>query len=120
MFLAYAICNPKNIDKVNDGAVEEITRLAKDGVASPELEEAKKGFLEQMKVQRSSDGRIAGMLREALYLNRTMQWEADLEKKIAALSVADVNQALSAHLTPDRLVIIRAGDFSKNANGAKQ
>ncbi len=119
-FLAYAICNPNAIDKVNQGAVEEITRLAKEGVASPELEEAKKGLLEQMKVQRSSDSRIAGMLREALYLNRTMKWEADLEKKIAALSVADVNQALSAHLSPDRLVIIRAGDFSKKANDAKQ
>jgi zinc protease len=119
-FLAYAICNPNAIDKVNQGAVEEIARLAKEGVASPELEEAKKGLLEKMKVQRSSDGRIAAMLREALYLNRTMQWEADLEKKIAALSVGDVNQALSAHLTPNRLVIIRAGDFSKNAGADKQ
>ena len=113
MFLTYAICNPVNIDKVNTGAIEEITRLAKEGVAGPELERAKQGLLEQMKVQRASDTGVGAMLREALFLNRTMQWDGDLEKKIAALSVAEVNQALSAHLTPDRLVIIRAGDFSK-------
>jgi zinc protease len=54
------------------------------------------------------------MLREGLYLGRTMKYYADIEKKIAELSVADVNQAVSAHLTPDRLVVIRAGDFKKN------
>ena len=80
----------------------------------PELESAKQGFLEEMKVKRANDSGIASLLREGLYLGRTMKYFADLEKKIAELSVAEVNQALSAHLIPDRLVVFRAGDFMKN------
>jgi zinc protease len=114
LFLTYAICNPENIDKVDKGAFEEISRLTKEGVTSTELESARKGFLEEMKVKRANDSGVASMLREGLYLGRTMKYYADIEKKIAELSVADVNQAVSAHLTPDRLVVIRAGDFKKN------
>jgi len=119
LFLTFAICNPENIDKVDRGAVQEITKLVKEGVSATELESAKKGLLEEMKVERGSDSGIGSMLREGLYLNRTMKYYADVEKKIAALDVNEVNQALSAHLHPNRLVIIRAGDFKK-AGGEKK
>jgi zinc protease len=112
-FLAFSICNPENIDKVDKGTVEEITRLQKEGVSGSELASAKKGYLEEMKVSRGSDSGLAGMLRSALYLDRTMKFYADVEKKIAELDVTDVNRALSAHITPNRLVIVRAGDFKK-------
>jgi len=46
-------------------------------------------------------------------LGRTYEFQADLEKKIAALSAPDVNQALARFLSSNRLVIIRAGDFNK-------
>jgi zinc protease len=113
-FLTFAICNPANIDKVDKGAVEEIAKIVKNGVSAGELKNAQKGLLEELKVQRSKDSSIVSALREGLYLGRTMKFQADLEKKIAALDVAEVNQALAAHLPPDRLVIIRAGDFKKN------
>ncbi len=111
--MSFAICNPENIDKVDKGAVEEIAKIAKDGVTDEELDEAKKGYLQDLKVQRGQRRQHRSMLRSALYLGRTLQFEVDLEKKIAALTLEDVNQALSAHITPDRLVIIRAGDFKK-------
>ncbi len=66
-----------------------------------------------MKVARASDSGIASMLRDGLFLGRTMQYYIDMEKKIPALTVNDVNQALAAHITPARLVIVRAGDFAK-------
>jgi zinc protease len=119
VFYTYAICNPENIDKVDNGALEEITRITKEGISKEELETAKKGLLEEMKVHRGSDTGIGAMLREGLYLNRTMKFYADLEKKISELDVPEVNQVLSAHLTPNRLVTVRAGDFSKKAGSAK-
>lgn len=119
MFMTFAICNPENIDKVDKGAVEEITRLTKEGVSASELESAKKGFLEEMKVSRASDNGLAAMLREGLYLKRTMKFQADVEKKVAELDVSEVNRAVSAHLTPNRLVIIRAGDFKKKSPDKK-
>ncbi len=112
-FLTFAICNPVNIDKVDKGATEEIAKIVKEGISAAELDSAKKGYLQDMKVQHSKDSSIEAMLRGGLYLNRTMKYYADLEKKISELSVEDVNRALATHLTPDRLVIIRAGDFNK-------
>ena len=119
MFLTYAICNPENIDKVDKGATEEIARITKDGITKEELDNAKKGLLEEMKVARASDTGIGSMLREGLYLNRTMKFYADLEKKISELGVPEVNQVLSVHLTPNRLVTVRAGDFKKKSGAEK-
>jgi zinc protease len=119
LFLTFAICNPENIDKVDQGAVQEITKLVKEGVSATELESAKKGLLEEMKVERGSDTGIGSMLREGLYLNRTMKYYADVEKKIAELDVNEVNQALATHINPNRLVIIRAGDFKKTGGEKK-
>jgi zinc protease len=112
-FLAYAICNPEYIADVDKCTIEEITRIVKKGVSDKELADAKKGYLEAMKVARGSDGRVATMLLEGLHLGRTFGYAAELQKKIAALEAKDVNQALAAHLDPARLVIVRAGDFTK-------
>jgi zinc protease len=114
-FMAYAICNPIYTEDVDRSVLEEITRLLKSGVTEAELTAAKKGYLEAMKVSRGSDGRVAGILQEGLHLGRTFAYTAELQKKIAALEVKDVNQALAAHLDPARLVIVRAGDFTKKA-----
>jgi zinc protease len=119
-FLAFAICNPKVIEKVDQGALEEIRKLLKEGVTADELAAAKKGYLEELKVERGSDSSVAGTLQHYLYLGRTYAFEADLEKKIAALSVEDVNQALAAHVDPGRLVIVRAGDFAKGGTAPKK
>ena len=112
-FSAYAICNPNNVDKVQTGSLEEIGRFLKDGVSLEELEAAKQGFLEESKVERGDDSKIVAMIRSNLHLGRTFQFQADLERKISELKPAEVTQILGRHLDPSRLVIIRAGDFSK-------
>ncbi len=112
-FIVFAICNPGNVDKVDAGALEEIGGLLKNGVSLEELDAAKKGLLEEMKVDRGKDETLAGMMRSNLHLNRTFKFQADLEKKIGDLKPDDVQQTMSRTLDPSRLVIIRAGDFSK-------
>jgi len=73
-----------------------------------------------MQVARGKDASLASSLRQGLELGRTMAYQTDLEKKLAALTVKDVNRALAAHLSSDRLVIVRAGDFSKKATPDKK
>ena len=114
-FLVYAFCNPDVIDKVDKGAIEEVAKIIKSGVTEEELKLAKKAFLEEMKVDRGKDESLVEGLRTGLYLGRTYDFAADLEKKIAAVTVQDVNRALAAHLSTGRLVIVRAGDFKKAA-----
>ncbi|MBM4073104.1 MAG: insulinase family protein [Planctomycetes bacterium] len=107
----FAICNPKVIDKADKAALEVFNETLKKGVTQKELADGKKSLLQEMQVSRARDDRLAGTLRQGLYLGRTYAYYADLEKKIAALTVDDVNQALRRYLSPARLTIIRAGDF---------
>ena len=110
-FSMFAICNPKVIDKVDQVIAEELDKLLKDGVTADELTEAKKAFLEQLKVQRASDSRVATILSEGLYAGRTCSYYSDLEKKIKALTPDEVNAAFRKHIIPKKLVLMRAGDF---------
>jgi len=112
-FVLYAIYNPKNLDKVDQVMSEVLATLLKGGVTTEELEAAKKGYLQERKVQRSSDHSLAGMLSNDLYLGRTFVFAADQDARVSASTVAGVNQALRTYLDPKRLVIVRAGDFKK-------
>ena len=41
------------------------------------------------------------------------KFQEEREKRIAAVTVDDVNRALRAYVTPARLFIVHAGDFNK-------
>jgi zinc protease len=70
-FTVTAICNPRNIDKVAQAAREEIERLIRDGVDEAALTRAKAGYLQQLKVMRTNDAALAGMLTNLLFNRRT-------------------------------------------------
>jgi zinc protease len=108
-----AIYNPNNLDKVMSGVDDEVNRLLRDGVTAAELERARAGFLEQRRVQRTNDMMLVGVLGEDLYVGRTMQFQADLERKVGGLTVDQVNAALRKYVDPKQLTVITAGDFKK-------
>ena len=54
---------------------------------------------------------LAGRLANYLYLDRTFAWDVDLEKRIAALTPAQVRDALRRHIDPKKLSVLKAGDF---------
>ena len=106
-----AICNPQNIGRVEKCAQEELERLLRDGITKEELDNAKQGYLQSQKVARASDVALAGILTNFRHLGRTMAFEADVEKKMHALTVEQVNAALRKYIDPKKLVIVTAGDF---------
>jgi zinc protease len=108
-----AIYNPKNRDKVVTGVQEELDRLRRDGVAPAELDRAKGGLLKQQAVARSNDGQLATMLASDLYLGRTMEFRAELERKIAGLTAESVGAAIRKFIDPKKLSVVTAGDFQK-------
>jgi zinc protease len=105
--------NPNVKDKVDKAVAEEVALMLKDGVSAKELDEAKKSFLQAQKVGRSSDGALAGLLQNWLRTDRTAAFLAESEKKIAALTPEQVNEAFRKHVSANKLVIIQAGDFKK-------
>jgi zinc protease len=112
-FLMAASCNPKNIDKLDKTMLEELNKMHKEGITVSELREAKKAFLATLKQQRASDTSLAGILQSELHVGRTIAYYGELEKKVADLTVEEVNSAFRNHIDPKKLVIIRAGDFKK-------
>jgi zinc protease len=106
-----ATCKPDVIDRVDAAAQEELARIIKDGVTKEEVKLAITAILQEMHLERGKDAELASMLRSGLYLGRTFAYEAELEKKYAAVTVQDVNRALAARINPSSLVIVRAGDF---------
>ena len=105
--------NPVNMDKVAVAVMEELQRFLKDGPTDKEVAEAKKAFVEAQKVSRTGDAAIAGQIVSNLNTGRTFAFAADQEKAILALTPAKVADAFRKYVDPQRLVIIRAGDFQK-------
>ncbi len=110
-FGSYAIYNPENSDKLDKAYKEEINKLLKEGVTADELKAAKGGYLQSQEVQRSDDNNLARQLNSNLFFNRTMSWNANQEKQIAALTVDKVNAAFRKYIKPENITYVKAGDF---------
>lgn len=115
MFMTYAIYNPENAEKLEKALREELDKVAKDGFTADEINAARSGLLQSRVVSRAQDPSLAGTLNSYLYLNRTMNWDADFEKKMESLTPEQVNAAMKKHIDPAKISIIKAGDFAKAA-----
>ncbi len=111
-FYVYAIANPTNVPKLKVVIQEELSKLLKDGITEAELQATKDGYLERQRVSRADDGSLASIIEDTSNASRTMEYYAALEKRIAELTVDDVNEALRKHIKPKKLVIGIGGDFS--------
>lgn len=109
---AYASFAPQNVAKFENSFKEELAKLLKDGITEAELADAKAGLIERYKVDRSQDNQLANKLGNYLFFNRTMNWDSEFEKKIAALTVEQVNAALRKYIIPDKVTMIKVGDFA--------
>lgn len=112
-FTGNAIYAPQNVERLEAAFKEEIQKVLTEGFTADEVEPAKKGWLLNNQRNRGSDGSIANTLMSFLFLGRTFAWEDDLDRRVAALTVADINTAMKKYLTPDKISIFKAGDFAK-------
>jgi zinc protease len=108
---AFAIYNPDNKAKLEAAWKEEMNRIINEGVTEDELKDAKSGFLQSRATARANDANLAGALSNNLFLGRTMQFSKGIDEKISALTTADVNAAVKKYVSPDKAIVIKAGDF---------
>jgi zinc protease len=108
-----AIYNPTNVEKVVSGVDEEVQRFLRDGVKPDELDKAKAGYLQQLRNARADDRVLVGSIAEDLYIGRTMEFQAEFEKKLSELKPEAVNAAIRKHIDPKRLSVVTVGDFKK-------
>jgi zinc protease len=113
-FTASAIYAPQNVDKLEAAFKEEIARMLKDGFTAEEVEAAKSGYLQSRQVSRAQDNELASRMNNYLFFGRTLQWDADLDAKLKALTPEQIVAAMRRHIDPAKITIIKAGDFAKN------
>ena len=112
-FTIYAIAAPENMKKVETAIQEEVERAIKDGFTAEEVEAAKRGYLESLKVARSQDNNLAYLLSTYMFIDRDVLWLSDWEKKIQALTPEQLQKALQSHVDPSKLTIVTAGTLPK-------
>ncbi len=112
-FVGYAILAPQNIVKLEAAFKEEIEKALKEGFQPAELDVAKQAFAQERVVTRSEDGTLVDILAANSFHGRTMAFQAGIDKKVADLTLHDVNTALRKVLNLEGLAIFKAGDFKK-------
>ena len=112
-FTANAIYAPQNVEKLEAAFKEEIARMLKDGFTAEEVEAAKSGYLQSRQVSRAQDNELASRLNNYLFIGRTLQFDADLDAKLQALTPEQIIAAMRRHIDPAKITIIKAGDFGK-------
>lgn len=108
-FTVYAIAAPENVAKVQTAVREELERALKDGFTAEEVEAAKRGYLESLKVARSQDSNLAFLLNQYMYLDRDITWLQEWDSKVTQLTPQDLHQAIKKHIDPAKLTIVKAG-----------
>ncbi|MBT9393242.1 insulinase family protein [Hymenobacter sp. NST-14] len=116
-YYSYAIYNPDNSSRLEQAYREELERFIKDGVTAEELKAAKSAALQNYQVQRAQDRYLASTWAQYLTRTsgRTFQYNAELERQLAALTPEQVNAAIRKYFSYDRLVQVKAGDFARSA-----
>jgi zinc protease len=112
VFSASAIANPLNTPKVEASFLAEVTRTLKDGFTAAELEAAKKAIRDDRTGSRSSDGGLLNLMSAREQYGRTLAWDEDMDAKLQALTLEQVNAAFRRHVNPAQISIVKGGDFA--------
>jgi len=108
-----AIAAPQNLVRLEAAIKEELARVLKDGFTADELARAKSSVLQKRMQARAQDNVLANGWSSLLYLGRTYTWSKELEDKINALSLDEVNAAFRKAIDPAKMTIVTAGDAAK-------
>jgi len=105
-----AIGAPQNLAKIEAAVREELDRASRDGFTQKELDDARSGLLQERTLARSQDGTLAAAWVDILYLGRSFAFSRQVEDRIRALTLADLNAAWRRHIDPARFTVSVAGD----------
>lgn len=115
LFLAVAIYAPQNVDRVLNAVREELDKVRTEGFTQAEVDAAKTGYLQLRSQSRANDAELVGTLVNRRFAGRTMtSYDEEFERRVQALTTAQVNDVVKKYLDPTKIVMVRAGDFAKH------
>jgi zinc protease len=111
MFSASAISNPANSPKVEASFMDELRKALDGGFTADEVSTAKKAYRDAQMVSRSQDSALLTLLASREQLDRTLQWDAQMDARIQALTPEQISAAFRRHVDASSFSIVKAGDF---------
>jgi zinc protease len=115
-FLATAISAPENTPKVEAAFRDEMSKIIHDGFTDAEVSAAKASWLQAQEVSRAQDRELVGRVGQQVHYGRTMEWDANLIRKIQSLTGDQIRAALQRHLDLSAMTFMKGGDFNKKKN----
>ena len=112
-FAIGAIGAPQNMAKIEAAVREEIERVNREGFTQKELDDARNGLLQERLLARSENATLASAWTGNLFLGRTFAFSRQVEDRIRAMTLAELNAAWRKHIDPTRLSVSIAGDPAK-------
>jgi zinc protease len=106
-----AISNPKNSPKVEASFRDELAKTLAGGFTAEEVSAAKKALRDARTMGRSQDQGLLRLIATREDAERTLAWDEQMDAKLEALTVDQVNAAFRRHVDPSMLSIVKAGDF---------
>jgi zinc protease len=111
-FTVTAIAAPHNAAKVEASFRDELATVLREGYTQEEFDAAKVSWAQGRQVGRTNDGGLANQLGLWTHVGRTMAFDAELEAKVAALTVEQVRDTMNRHLDVTKMTFMKGGDFA--------
>lgn len=117
-FTINAIAAPQNLAKLDAAVRAELALALKEGFTAQELAGAKSGLMQQRLQSRSNDAALASSWTSFLYRGKTFEASAELERKLNAVTLPQLNAVFRKAIDPAKLSVFMAGDQEKAKVGA--
>jgi zinc protease len=92
----------------------ELTKWHRDGITEAELDYRKSALAGAHRVGLATSGGLAEEILSTVRRGLDLSWIDEYPKKIAVLSLKQVNGAIKRYVDPEKFVTVRAGTFSGN------
>lgn len=108
---------PDLLEKGMASTQKQLDAWYKDGVTAAELERVKTNMIGTFKVGLATTDGMASALLNAIHRGYSVNWLDEFPKRVQALTLAEVNSAIKAHLQPNEMTVIKAGSVPAPESG---
>ena len=119
LFLFYLGTDPQKIDTVKTALLDEVNKLASEGLTSEELTRAKKKLLGQQQIANQSNDSFGYMAALDELYGLGFAYYKTLERDVETVTMDDVKRAAAKYFQkqPYALAIVRPPDKSNEPKG---
>lgn len=107
---------PQLLEKGMASTNRELNSWHKDGVTAAELERVKSALIGTFKVGMATTDGLSNALLDSVHRGYDVRWLDEYTKRVAALTLPEVNAAIKKHLQPEKMTVIKAGSVPPPVN----